>query len=181
MSSIIVANANADYGRKIAAVLRGAGLYVGGVCTSGAQVIDFAKKHYHGGVVVTGIKLMDIPASALPHMIPSGYDFFFLVSSHFAAMAESLEYASLLLPISRASLIATVNMFLNLSDCTPAAVKRRLAVEGFDEKAAVEKAKSLLMARNHFTEACAHRFLQKKSMDTGRKMAETALIILEST
>ena len=179
MSSIIVANANEDYCRKIAAVLRSGGLYVGGICTAGAQAIDFAKKHYHGGVVVTGVKLRDMPATNLPRFI-SGYDFLFLVNSQLAGMAESLEHASLLLPVNRRSLFSTVNMFLNLSDCTPAAIKRKLAAEGFDEKRTIERAKNLLIGRNHFTEPRAHRFIQKKSMDTGKKMAETALIILES-
>lgn len=178
MSSIVVANANADHAKKIAAVLRTGGLYVSCVCTAGAQVIDFAKKHYHGGVIVTGMKLRDMPAVNLPHTIPSGYDFLFLVSAQFAGMAESMEYASLQLPLSRVSLIATVNMFLDLLDGTPPAVKRKLAEADFDEREAVGQAKALLMARNHLTEAHAHRFLQKKSMDTGRKLAETALMIL---
>lgn len=179
MSSILVANANADYGRKIAAVLRSGGLYIGGVCTAGAQAIDFARKHYHGGVVVTGVMLRDMPATNLPRVI-SGYDFLFLVNSQLAGMVESLEHASLILPVNRRSLISTVNMFLNISDYTSLGVKRKLASEDFDEKKTVEKAKNLLIERNHFTEARAHRFLQKKSMDTGKKMAETALIILES-
>ena len=180
MSSIVVANSNPDYAKKIAAVLRSNGLYVGSVCTTGAQVMDFTSKHYHGGVVISSVKLRDMPAVNLPRATGAGYDFLFLVSSQLAEMCESLEHASLMLPINRMSLIATVNMFLNISDYTSLSVRKKLAAGTFDEKQLVADAKGLLMERNNFTEAQAHRFIQKKSMDTGKKMVETAMIILNS-
>ena len=43
----------------------------------------------------------------------------------------------------------------------------------------IKRAKQLLMERNYFTEAQAHRFLQKKSMDTGKRLIEIAAIVLE--
>ena len=42
----------------------------------------------------------------------------------------------------------------------------------------VAQAKALLMDRHGMTEAQAHRFLQKESMDHGSKLAETARIVL---
>ena len=38
----------------------------------------------------------------------------------------------------------------------------------------------LLMDRNEMTEEQAHRFLQKKSMNSGVKLAETARMVLDS-
>ena len=46
------------------------------------------------------------------------------------------------------------------------------------EKAIIEKAKRLLMERNHMTEEEAHRYVQKRSMDNGNSMAETAEMII---
>ena len=180
MSSIVVANSNPDYAKKIAAVLRSSGLYVGVICTAGAQVMDFTSRHYHGGVVISSIKLRDMPAVNLPRVTENGYDYLFLVGSQLAEMCESLESACLLLPVNRMTLISTVNMFLNLSDYTPTSLKKKLASGKYDEKQIILNAKGYLMERNHFTEAQAHRFIQKKSMDTGKKMAETAMIILSS-
>lgn len=180
MSSIVVANSNPDYAKKIASVLHSSGLFVGGICTSGAQVIDFANKHYHGGVAVCSTRLRDMPAVNLPRVIGPDYDFLFLVSPQLAGMSGPLEYASLMLPINRMSLISTVNMFLNLADFTPLTIKKAVLGENFDEKRAVSQAKNLLIERNNLTEAQAHRFIQKKSMDTGKRMAETAMIILNS-
>lgn len=179
MSSIIVANSNPDYAKRIAALLHSTGLYVASVSTTGASVMDFAHRHYHGGVVVSSAKLRDMPAVNLPDVVPN-YDFLFLMGSQFAQMCGRLGCASLILPVKRRDLVDTVNMFLNISDFTPLSVKKQLAAENFDEKAALKKAKELLMVRNHFTEPQAHRFIQKKSMDTGKKTAETSLIILNT-
>mgnify|MGYP002406837451 CR=1 FL=1 len=142
--------------------------------------MSFTRAHYHGGVVISSIKLRDMSAVNLPRATGSGYDYLFLVGSRLAEMCESLEYACLILPVSRMTLISTVNMLLNLSDAVPLSLKKKLASGKCDEKQIVADAKGFLMERTHFTEAQAHRFIQKKSMDTGKRMAETAMIILNS-
>jgi response regulator NasT len=180
MSSIVVANSNPDFAKKIAAVFHSSGLYVGGVCVSGAQLMDFTKKHYHGGVAVCSVKLKDMPAVNLPRVIGPNYDFVFIVSPQFAGLCESIEYASLLMPINRMSLVSTVNMFLNLAESTPLPIKKKIENGTVDEKQIILKAKNLLISRNNLTEPQAHRLIQKKSMDTGKKMVETAMIILSS-
>jgi response regulator NasT len=180
MSNIVVANSNPEYAKRIAAVLRSSGFFVGAVCATGAQVIDFTRNHYRGGVAVCSVRLRDMAAVNLPRMVGTSYDFLFLVSSKLAPTCEKLEQAVLMLPINRIQLISTVNMFLNLSDPTLFSVRKKLSTENRDEKQLIQSAKALLMKRNYFTEPQAHRFLQKKSMDTGKKMAETAMIILNS-
>ncbi|WP_444645399.1 ANTAR domain-containing response regulator [Caproiciproducens sp. R1] len=178
MSSILVANSNADYAKKIAAVLRTGGLNVSGVCTTGSQVIDFANRHYHGGVVVCSVKLMDMPALNLPRSVGSNYDFLFIVKSQQMDISESLSCASLIMPINRMDLLSSVNMLLNISDYSSLTIKKKIANGNYDEKQVIEQAKNILMERNNFTEPQAHRFIQKKSMDSGKKMIETAMIIL---
>ena len=42
----------------------------------------------------------------------------------------------------------------------------------------IRKAKELLMARNNMTEEEAHRYIQKRSMDNGTDLTETAQMIL---
>jgi hypothetical protein len=180
MSSIVVANSNPVFAKRIASVFHSSGLYVSGIFLSGAQLIDFTRKHYRGGVVVSSVKLKDMPAVNLPRIIGSAYDFLFLVSPQFAGMCNTIEYASLLMPINRMNLLSTVNMFLNLAEATPPSVKKKLQSGIDDEKAIIEQAKNLLISRNNLTEPQAHRLIQKKSMDMGRKMVETAMIILMS-
>lgn len=50
-------------------------------------------------------------------------------------------------------------------------------VESAEEQGVLRRAKRLLMKRNHLTEAEAHRYLQKTSMDTGRSMMESAHMV----
>lgn len=50
-------------------------------------------------------------------------------------------------------------------------------VESAEEQGILRRAKKLLMKRNHLTEAEAHRYLQKTSMDTGRTMMESAQMV----
>ncbi|NLG93308.1 MAG: ANTAR domain-containing protein [Clostridiales bacterium] len=178
MSSVLVANSNADYARKISAVLRTSGLNVSCVCTTGAQTIDFANRHYHGGVVVCSAKLRDMSALNLPEIIGPNYDFLFLLKSQQSKIAGALSCASLILPINRMDLVSSVNMLLNLSDYTSLTVKKKLAQGDFDEKQVIEQAKNRIMERNYFTEPQAYRFMQKKSMNSGKKMIEIAMIIL---
>lgn len=176
MSSILVANANIENAKKIAAVLRSGGLNVNSVCSTGSQVIDFCNRHYHGGVVICSEKLRDISAMNLPQLACSNYDFLFLVKNQPVSLPPACIH--LLIPINRMALISTVKMLLNLSDYSSLSVKKRIAAGNYDEKQVIESAKNVLMERNHFSEAQAHRFIQKKSMDTGKKMIETAMIIL---
>ena len=43
----------------------------------------------------------------------------------------------------------------------------------------MEQAKAVLMGRDGMTEEQAHRFLQKRSMDHGARLADTARQVLE--
>lgn len=176
MSSILIANSNLDSAKKIAAVLRSGGLNVSSVCSTGSQVIDFTNRHYQGGVVVCSEKLTDMPAMNLPRLAGVGYDFLFLVKNQPVSLPPSC--INILIPINRMALISTVNMLLNIADYSSLSVKKRIAAGNYDEKQVIESAKSVLIERNNFSEAQAHRFIQKKSMDTGKKMIETAMIIL---
>ena len=55
----------------------------------------------------------------------------------------------------------------------------KLAVPSSREERLICRAKAVLMEVNLMSEAEAHRFLQKYSMDTGLRLAETARLILE--
>ena len=45
----------------------------------------------------------------------------------------------------------------------------------------ISEAKALLMERNNLTEEEAHRYMQKRSMDNGTGLTETAQMILKCT
>ena len=47
-----------------------------------------------------------------------------------------------------------------------------------EEEQVIREAKALLMERNQMTEDQAHRWIQKKSMDSGAKLVQTARVVL---
>ena len=59
--------------------------------------------------------------------------------------------------------------------------RRRLKprVRSEEEIKIMEQAKTLLMEQNHMTEEEAHRYIQKRSMDNGTGLIETAQMILK--
>lgn len=62
-----------------------------------------------------------------------------------------------------------------MNDIESGAKPRRTA----EEEALLNRAKERLMSARGLTEAQAHRWLQKQSMDNGVRMAETARRILD--
>lgn len=81
----------------------------------------------------------------------------------------------------RTDLIATVNLMFSLDQPPSLLVKKRMETGQEDEKKVLLRAKELLMQRNGLSENQAHRFLQKKSMNAGNKLIESAWITLLRT
>ena len=80
-------------------------------------------------------------------------------------------------PVRRADFFATLDLLRQFEEkhLHHPPPKRREA-----DQQLIQKAKELLMDVNRMTEAEAHRFLQKRSMDAGLKMVETAQLIIDS-
>ena len=84
----------------------------------------------------------------------------------------------LAVPSSRAEFFASLDLARGiLTGGAPAS--RSHARRSAEEERLIRRAKAVLMEVNLMSEAEAHRFLQKYSMDTGLRLAETARLILE--
>ena len=172
MTRIVVANSRLEAAKKIALVLRSAGLAIAGVCTSGARAAEYTR----GGdcIVVSGGYLTDLPAIRLPQLCERGTDFLFLLRGEELPAFENSEYLRLRLPLVKADLVASVNLLA----CFREPPGRGAPPSAEDERLLLERAKGLLMEHHGFTEKQAHRFLQKKSMETRRKLPESARLTL---
>lgn len=190
MRNIIVAFTDHPAAQKIRTILTFNGFSVAGVCTSGAQVLSLTRRLTGGGVIVCASKFHDMTTEFLAEQLSTEYDFLMLVHSNDSAMAEEKGLFSLMLPLKKTDLLDSVNMLLSTRTLTPISfvvtdkineVKRKdKPGRSPEEKKLIDDAKSVLMERNNMSEEQAHRFLQKRSMDNGSRLIDTAKSVLET-
>ena len=85
---------------------------------------------------------------------------------------------SITTPVKVYDLVNTVEMVMRQIERRAKKEKRAPKKRSEREENYIRNAKALLMDRNHLTEAEAHRYIQKCSMDNGTNMVETAQMIL---
>ncbi len=83
----------------------------------------------------------------------------------------------LAVPASRADFCATLHLLMDLET---ASLRHPPSRRREEEQQVIRRAKELLMDVNRMSEAEAHRFLQKRSMDHCTKLVETAREIIDS-
>ena len=127
--------------------------------------------------MVCGFKLRDMTAGDLAADLRGCAVLLVVSSAVNLDLCEGENLYKLPTPAARSDFFATLDMLRrfeekNLRHPPP---KRRE-----EEQKLIRDAKELLMDVNRMTEAEAHRFLQKRSMDNGMKLYETAQYILAS-
>lgn len=176
MSRIIVAFERQSSCEKLQRLVESSDGFSCVLCRSGAQVRRAAQK-LRPEIVVCGFKLADESCEAVYYDLPPACSMLMLAAPANLALCEAGEILKLPTPVSRPELLSSLRMLSRLSRAqarqsqeSPAADERELAAE----------AKARLCARFTMTEAQAHRFLQKKSMDAGLKLAQTAKLVLDN-
>lgn len=147
------------------------------ICRSGAEVKRLVNKQ-HIPVVVCGYKLRDETAEILSSDLPLSCSTLVLAVQNLLDMIESEDVFKLAAPVSRSDLLSSVRMLTQMGHRVARYIRPKHSGE---ERALIEKAKSLLMDRNGMTEEQAHQFLQKKSMDSGVKLLQTAQMVLDGS
>lgn len=172
MDNIIVVFANEEARRRIRSLLDTGGYRANAVCSSGAEAIR-AVRTLGGGVVVCGFRLGDMTANHL------GADLLGLAALLVVSSAANLDLCEgenlfrLASPVSRADFFAMLDLLFRK-------LRRPSGKRGEEDRAIIQCAKEILMNMNRMTEAEAHRFLQKRSMDTGAKLIETAQTVIDA-
>ena len=110
--------------------------------------------------------------------LPKGFEMVVMASQRVLTDALGSGIIGLAMPLKVHELVNTVDMLSQ--GIVRRRKKRREKPPVRDEKevAVIERAKQLLITRNHMTEEEAHRYLQKHSMDNGTGMVETAQMVL---
>lgn len=198
MRHLLVAFADQAVAQKIKNVLQNAGLAVRGLGTSGTQVLQLAAQCEGGGLVICPFRFADMSAREIMGYLSEDFDMLVLVTSRQQSLVSGPGIFTLCEPVNAASLINSTRQLLETRQLRAAALldgaaeARHTATpylprgandhashgRNSEEQKIIEQAKYLLMNRKRMTEAEAHRYLQKKSMETGIRLVELARRIL---
>jgi hypothetical protein len=144
------------------------------VCRSAAEVRRLVQKQ-HITTIVCGFKLADDSAECLFHDLPTYCSMLMIAGQHQLDLCEQGDIFTLSSPVSKKDLIASVRMLLQMSNRIEKFSRPQRSGE---ERDLINRAKAILMERHGMNEEQAHRLLQKKSMDSGAKLTETARLVL---
>lgn len=177
MSSVIVVFPKIEDAKNIRNLLVRHGISVMAVCTTGSQALNYADAA-GGGLVICGYRFPDMLYSDLRQTLPEQFEMLLLASQRILVQKEPDDVMCVAMPLKVHELLDTINMMQHR--LARRKKKKRERAKGRDpkEKAIIDKAKKLLMERNHMTEEEAHRYVQKCSMDSGNNMVETAEMIM---
>jgi len=174
LDKVIVAFENDNNRRRVCELLESGGMNVIGSFKSGADVIRAVGRMY-GCIVVCGYKFPDMTVIDLAHHVGNKAMILVVASQQYLNMIEDEHVFKLATPFSRSDLLSSVKILMQMEGKIFKGPRRT-----GKEAAEIARAKELLMMRNGMTENEAHRFIQRRSMDTGRKAVETARLIIQS-
>lgn len=175
MEKVIVAFESDKSCWRVKEILETSGTAACIICKSADQVKRAVNKQ-HITTVVCGYKLSDESAEGLLDDLPPTCSMLVVAVQGLLDLCQSDDVFKLASPVSKGDLIASVRMLLQVGHRLEKFIRPRRSEE---ERAVIDQAKRLLMDRNGMTEEQAHRFLQKRSMDSGAKMIQTAQLVLE--
>ena len=110
--------------------------------------------------------------------MPSGFQMLLIASSRALSAVEGSGIMAVTMPLSVYELVNTLEMMLQSAVRRRKKERAKPKVRSAEEQHIIDRAKSLLIERNHMTESEAHRYMQKCSMDSGTNLVETAQMVL---
>lgn len=146
------------------------------ICSTGAEMLRITNDRDYGVIVCTR-QLRDMSYSELAEYLPNNFGMI-LLTKDVSIECFSDRMVKLMLPFKTSELVSTIEMFISGYTRPRRKKDKPPGVRNEAEKQTIEKAKLLLMDRNGMSEPEAFRYIQKTSMDTGRKAVETAEMIL---
>ena len=177
MAEVIVAFPKRENAANIRNILVRGGFSVIGVCTTGAQALQYTEL-LDGGIVVCGYRLPDMLYTKLREYLPPEFEML-LAASPDKWQGETMEgVVGLPMPLKVYDLMNTMEMIQQAMDRRRRKRKKERRTKNPEQQKIIRGAKELLMTRNHMSEDEAHRYLQKCSMDSGTNLVETAEMVL---
>lgn len=177
MTNIIVAFPKQDIARNIKKILMQNGYHVDAVCMTGAQALQSAGE-LGGGIIVCGYRFVDMMYTELHEYLPVQFEMLLVASPANCKVRDVENLVCLSTPLKVNELLQTVEMMEYTITRRRKKARQVPKQRTEEENALIREAKALLMERNNLSEEEAHRYMQKRSMDNGTGMVETAQMIL---
>ncbi|SCP98299.1 response regulator NasT [Anaerobium acetethylicum] len=177
MTKMVVVFSNHDDAVKIRNLLVRQGFSVVAVCTTGAQAIQAAER-LSDGIIVCGYKYSDMIYRQLREYLRDEFEMLLVASHHLWSECSTENVICLGMPLKVNELTDTLEMMENSMARKRKQRKLVPRERSEDEKKLILEAKALLMERNNMTEEDAHRYIQKRSMDSKSNMVDMAKSIL---
>lgn len=172
---VIIALTNEETAQKIKYILSENGYDVLAICNTGGDLIRRASQ-LSPELIITGYKLSDMTLLDVYDSLAEQCSFLAVVNEPYRSyITEEMDIYCIGSPISKAVLINAVDLIFQsrrkLQKLQQKVTKLEIKIE---ERKIIDKAKGILMQKNGFTENESFRYIQKNSMDTGKKMIEIA-------
>lgn len=174
MDTIIVAFEHEAMSQRFSALMEQERVARCLICRSGDQVRRLLDKQ-QTYCVVCSPRLTDGPAEWLYQDLPPTCALLLVGPQHVLDACSSDDVFKLATPIRREEAVSTVRLLIQFGHRVERLLHSRRST--LDQEL-VERAKSLLMERKGLSEEEAHRLIQKRSMDTGARLVQTARRIL---
>lgn len=130
------------------------------------------------GIIICGYRFSDMMYSEIYEYMPKEFQML-LIASAAGIMEKNVDnLMSLSMPLKVHELLQTVEMMDYTITRRRKKLRQRPRVRSKEDQEMLSSAKSVLMERNGFSEEEAHRYIQKRSMDNGTGLVETAQMIL---
>ncbi len=163
MKDIIIAYPSKDVALQMRSLLESEGFHVSFICATGSSVLRIVH-NLREGVIICASILSDMGAGVLAENLPVGFDVVALSKNGREEYLGNL--INMPLPVHRDEFLQTVSVLVS----TRSAFTQR----NKDDDEIISNAKLILMNSGDITESQAHKYLQKESMRTGKKLADLA-------
>lgn len=172
MRRIILAFPKPETASKISRMLETSGYEVVAVCRSKAELLRAANT-YDSALILMSFRMRDGTTNDVYDELAGDVPIAVIIKPEQQTYIEYRELFTISLPINRTILINSIEVLIGRIERR----KNHKPRDAADEKL-IQKAKLKLMEEHNMSEEQAHRFMQKRSMDMGAKLTDTARMIL---
>lgn len=168
MKDIIVVYPSRETAMTLRTLIEKNGYHVSHICAQGATALEIAQEK-RNGVIICPFVMRDMSSAELAEALPVDFDVIALSKNGSEQYMGNM--LTLAMPLDANEFVQTIGL---LASSGAGFTKR-----SENENDYISKAKQALMSLHGMSEMQAHKYLQKISMNSGKKLLQTAMDILD--